>query len=242
MNGLTMHTRSNEIQHTDSQWTLVDQHSELVRRAAHQLMARLPASVQLDDLIQAGMLGLLEAAQRFDPTKGASFATFADRRVRGAMLDEIRKNAWAPRSLHRKAREIATAIREVEATCGGEAREQDIAAHMGMSKADYHHIVAELRGQKLISIEDLGTDNEDSDNYLVSSLPRPEELAEQQHMLELLAAAIDALPQREKLVLALYYDEYLNLKEIGTVLGVSESRISQLHSQALNRLKIKLSH
>ena len=242
MNGLTMQTRSNVPQRADPQWKLVHEHSALVRRAAHQLMARLPASVQLDDLIQAGMLGLLEAAQRFDPAKGASFATFADRRVRGAMLDEIRKNAWAPRSLHRKAREVAAAVREVETVSGGEAREQDIVAHLGLSKAEYHQILAELRGQKLVSIEELGTENEDSDNYLVSSMPLPEDLAEQQHMLELLAAAIDALPQREKLVLALYYDEYLNLKEIGTVLGVSESRVSQLHSQALNRLKVRLSH
>jgi len=196
----------------------------------------------MDDLIQAGMLGLVEAAQRFDASKGASFATFADRRVRGAMLDEVRKNAWAPRSLHRKAREVAAATREVESVSGGEAREQDIIARMGVSHDEYHQVVANLHGQKLISIEELGTDSEDSDNYLISSAPRPEELTEQQHLLEVLVHALDTLPKREKLVLALYYDEHLNLKEIGAVLGVSESRVSQLHSQALKRLKAKLSH
>ena len=255
MNGLTnplqnpvqnfdsQHSASTENQPlTDNMDDLIDQHTALVRRAAHHLMARLPASVQIDDLIQAGMLGLLEAAQRFDATKGATFATFADRRVRGAMLDEVRKNDWAPRSLHRRGREVAAAIRQIETINGGEAREQEIIACLGVSQSEYHQVVANLHSHKLVSIEDLGNDNEGSDNFLVSSLPKPEELAEQQHILELLAKAIDGLPQREKLVLALYYDEHLNLKEIGTVLGVSESRVSQLHGQALGRLKAKLSH
>ncbi|MCB1808552.1 MAG: RNA polymerase sigma factor FliA [Candidatus Competibacteraceae bacterium] len=251
MNGLTNQAQNFAPQYSnpvksgltaDAINDLVNQHCALVRRAAHHLIARLPTSVQIDDLIQAGMLGLLEAAQRFDDSKGASFATFADRRVRGAMLDEIRKNAWAPRSLHRKAREVAAAVRHIETTSGGEAREQDIIAHLGMTQHEYHQVVANLHSHKLLSIEDLGTENEDSDNFLVSSLPLPEDLADQEHMLELLASAIDGLPKREKLVLALYYDEHLNLKEIGAVLGVSESRISQLHSQALTRLKTKLSH
>lgn len=241
MSGLTRQDSQQKDQQ-DYVSEMVNQHSALVKRAAHHLLMRLPASVQLDDLVQAGMLGLLEAAQRFDASKGASFATFADRRVRGAMLDEIRKNAWTPRSLHRKAREVAAAIREVENASGGEAREQDVVACLGMSSDEYHQVVSTLHTHRLVSIEELGTDNEDGSNFLVSSLPKPEELAEQQHLMELLAKAIDALPERESLVLSLYYDEHLNLKEIGAVLGVSESRVSQLHSQALGRLKTKLSH
>lgn len=239
MNGLT----------TSNQ--LVTEHSNLVPRAAHHLLTRIPASVQWDDLLQAGMLGLVEAAQRFDPDKGASFATYADRRVRGAMLDEVRKNAWAPRSLHRKARELAAAVREVESNQAdranqvsreGVAREQEIADCMGVSNAEYHQVVAELHSQKLLSIEELGNEQSDSENFLVSNSPLPDDLADRQHRLEMLAIAIDKLPKREQLVLSLYYDEHLNLKEIGSVLGVTESRVSQLHSQALGRLKQKLNH
>jgi RNA polymerase sigma factor for flagellar operon FliA len=221
---------------------LLSRHTALVQRVAHHLMVRLPASVQIDDLIQAGMLGLLEASRRFNPNRGANFATFAERRIRGAMLDEIRKGDWAPRSVHRKAREVAAAIQAVETAKGGEARDQEVAEELGLSLAEYHDTLSDLRGQKLLSLQNLGGNEEDEDStdLLAASDIGPEETVHRELVLQQLVRAIDGLPEREKLVLSLYYDEGLNLKEIGAVLEVSESRVSQLHSQALARLRARV--
>lgn len=211
-----------------------------VKRIAYHLLARLPASVQVDDLIQAGLLGLLEAARRYDPTQGANFSTFAEPRIRGAMLDEIRKGDWTPRSVHRKAREVSAAIHAVETATGREAREREIAEQMGLSLAEYHDTLADLRGQKLLSLDEAGPDDESEVQQIPAPDSDPSEAVNREHLCKLLAGAIDLLPERERLVLSLYYDEELHLKEIGAVLGVSESRVSQLHSQALARLRTRV--
>ncbi|MCP5195781.1 MAG: RNA polymerase sigma factor FliA [Gammaproteobacteria bacterium] len=211
-----------------------------VKRIAYHLLARLPASVQIDDLIQAGMLGLLEAAHRYDSMQGANFMTFAEPRIRGAMLDEVRKGDWVPRSVHRKAREVSTAIHTVETTTGREARDREIAAQMGLTLAEYHNTLADLRGQKLLSLDEAGADDESEVQRVPSSEDDPSETVNREHLCKLLAAAIGLLPERERLVLSLYYDEELHLKEIGAVLGVSESRVSQLRSQALARLRARI--
>ncbi|HHW76420.1 MAG TPA: RNA polymerase sigma factor FliA [Xanthomonadaceae bacterium] len=218
---------------------LIARHAPQVKRIAYHLLARLPASVQVDDLIQAGMLGLLEAARRYDPAQGANFATFAEPRIRGAMLDEIRKGDWTPRSVHRKAREVATAIRAVETATGREARDQDIAAQLGIGLSDYHDTLADLRGQKLLSLDEAGEDDEHEARRVPAPNGDPAETVNREHLLGQLARAIDLLPERERLVLSLYYDEELHLREIGAVLGVSESRVSQLHGQALARLRAR---
>lgn len=212
----------------------------LVKRIAYHLLARLPASVQVDDLIQAGMLGLLEATRRYDPTQGANFTTFAEPRIRGAMLDEIRKGDWTPRSVHRKAREVTAAIHAVETASGREARDRDVAEQLGITLAEYHETLADLRGQKLLSLDEPGADNENEAERIPAPNADPAEAVNRDSLLKLLASTIELLPEREKLVLSLYYDEELHLKEIGAVLGVSESRVSQLHSQALARLRARV--
>ncbi len=235
MTTLSAYAYANE-DHADD---LVHRHASLVKRIAYHLLARLPDSVQVDDLIQAGMLGLLEAARRYDPGQGASFTTFAERRIRGAMLDEIRKGDWVPRSLHRKAREVSGAIREVELETGREARPREVAERLGIGVGEYQDILGDLRGQKLLSIDMIGAEDEDGAEQLVSPDAQPAEVVQRQEALGRLVDAIDGLPERERLVLSLYYDENLNLKEIGAVLGVSESRVSQIHGQALLRLRAR---
>lgn len=220
------------------QQQIVEQHTNLVKRIAHHMVARLPASVQVDDLIQAGMIGLLEASKNFETGKGASFETFAGIRIRGAMLDEIRRGDWAPRSVHRNSRLIANAIREVENETGRDARDQEVAEKLDMSLGDYHHILNDVSSGRIIGIEDLGV----SDDVIVagtqdSTHDEPFADVEQGAFQHALTDAIRGLPERESLVLSLYYDEELNLKEIGQILDVSESRVSQIHSQAMVRLK-----
>jgi RNA polymerase sigma factor for flagellar operon FliA len=213
---------------------LVRQHAELVKRIAYHLCARLPPSVEVDDLIQAGMLGLLEAAAHYTEGKGATFETFAGIRIRGAMIDGLRKLDWAPRSVHRRTREVAQAIRDIERETGAEARAGDIAARLGIDLDEYHRIVQDSVACQLASLEDLGT--------VDPSDERPDPFREVADLgfRVALVQAIAALPERERLLMALYYQEEMNLKEIGLVMGVTESRVSQLHGQAITRLKARL--
>lgn len=221
----------------------VEEYAFLVKRIASHMMVRMPASVQLDDLVQAGMIGLLEAAQKFDNSKGASFETYAGIRIRGAIVDEMRRGDWVPRSVHRNARRIADAMSQVEARTGRDASDVEVADEMGVSIEEYHAMANDSVAGRLFSYEETVEDDElgVSLNEGNEGLRGPAETVQLQAMQDALAAAIDQLPERERLVLSLYYDEELNLKEIGLVLGVSESRVSQIHSQAALRLKKKLS-
>ena len=221
---------------------LVHQHASLVKRIAHHLLARLPDTVQLDDLIQSGMLGLFEAAKNYDATKGATFETYAGIRIRGAMLDEVRKGDWAPRSVHRNNRKVIEAMRLVEAREGRDAQDSEVAQQLGMRLEDYYSLMQDFQGHRLFSYEDMLDQGEmeltEADDKASSNLPY-DSIQDAAFQLQLVEA-IKQLPEREQLVLSLYYDEELNLKEIGAVLGVSESRVSQLHSQAALRLKARL--
>ncbi len=228
-----------EVQ-TDSMNDIVLQYAPLVKRIAHHLLLRMPSSVQVDDLVQSGMIGLLEAARKYDLSKGASFETYAGIRIRGAMLDEIRKGDWAPRSVHRKSREVADAIRSVEMRTGTDARDQDVAAELGISLEDYHAILQDSSGSRLFSFDDMLEGDDSLIEKVAGEVPNPLEGLQNDAFRGELAAAIATLPERERLVLALYYDEELNLKEIGQVLGVSESRVSQIHTQAALRLRSRL--
>ena len=220
---------------------VVEQYAPLVKRIAHHLLLRMPASVQIDDLIQSGMIGLLEAARKYDVTKGASFETYAGIRIRGSMLDEVRKGDWAPRSVHRKSRKVAEAIKAIEARTGHDARDKDIAQEMNIDLNAYYAILQDASGSRLFSFDDIMEGDDSAIELAAGELPGPCDGLQRDTFKSHLARAIDGLPEREKLVLALYYDEELNLKEIGEVIGVSESRVSQIHSQAAMRLRARLS-
>lgn len=238
MNGLAMYTG---VMAGDSD-DLVTKHAPLVKRIAYHLMSRLPPSVQADDLIQAGMIGLLEASRNYDAKQGASFETYAGIRIRGAMLDEIRKNDWAPRSVHRKARKVAEAVRQIEHQKGRDARDNEVATALGMSLDEYHQMLQDASGYLVLSFDDMGNDDESLASQISDNEPGPFEGLQKDDFKKNLAEAIAGLPERERLVMTLYYDEELNLREIGAVLGVSESRVSQIHSQALLRLQARLGH
>lgn len=224
----------------NSKEDLVTRYAPLVKRIAYHLIGRLPASVLVDDLIQAGMLGLLDAANQYDQSQGASFETYATIRIRGSMLDELRRNDWAPKSVHRKARELADAIHTIEMTTGRAARDDEIAEAMGISLDDYYKILQDSSASRMVSLDDSGDDNFTSGFSIADDSDVPaENVAEDQFRGEL-ARAISQLPERERMVMVLYYDRELNLKEIGAILKVSESRVSQIMSQAHGRLRSRL--
>lgn len=215
----------------------------LVRRMAHHLAAKLPASVEIDDIIQAGMIGLMDAAQRFEESQGFQFETFASQRIRGAMLDELRQNDWLPRSLRKSLRRIETAIAKLEQRYGRPPTEREIAADLGVGLEEYHGLLQDARGYQLLHLEDFTHDDEDGflERHCPDERENPFERVKDARFRAALVRAIDTLPPREKLLLGLYYEQELNFKEIAAVLEVSESRVCQLHSQAVARLRGKMS-
>lgn len=237
MNGLAMYAASQKTASDE----MVVRYAPLVKRIAYHLVARLPATVQPDDLIQAGMIGLLEASRNYDASQGASFETYAGIRIRGSMLDEIRKNDWMPRSVHKKSRMLAQAVRKIEGTTGRDARDHEVAAELEMTLQEYHQILKDVHGQRVLSVEDLGLEGESVYDSTPTKIMGPLEGLQKTDFNNRLSDAISGLPERERMVMTLYYEEELNLREIGSVLGVSESRVSQIHSQAVIRLQARLS-
>lgn len=223
-----------------TQETLLKSHALLVKRIAHHLSGRLPKSILLDDLIQAGMLGLLEALRSYDDSKGASFETYASIRIRGFMLDEVRRNDWVPRSVYRNSRLISQAVRTVENRHGREASDHDVAEELGLNLPEYHDLLADANGAHLYGFEDLGVTDDMLRDDLSVTTTEPQASLLRADMLSHLAAVIDGLPKNEQMVLSLYYEHGLNLKEIGEVMGVTESRVSQIHSQATHRIKARM--
>lgn len=234
--GLAQGGNVNQLTHE----ALIKEHAHMVKRIAYHLMGRLPPSIQLDDLLQAGMLGLLESVKNYDDSKGASFETYAGIRIRGHMLDEVRRNDWVPRSVYRNARLISAAVKEVENRLGRDAKDHEVAKELDISLEEYHSMLSDSAGGHLYGFDDLGvTDDVLKDEHKTHcSDPHLQALNSDRTMQ--LSQVINGLPKNEKLVLSLYYEQDLNLKEIGEVLGVSESRVSQIHSQATHRIKARL--
>lgn len=222
-----------------SEKELVTRHADLVKRVAHHLAARLPSSVDVNDLIQAGVMGLLEAARHYNGDRGASFETYAGIRIRGAMVDELRKNDWAPRSVHRRARSAASAIHDIEQAEGREARESEIAEKLGVTLEEYRQIAYDASRCHVISM-DVHEGEEGEGIECIETAEGPSEHLQREEFQRELAEAITHIPERERLVLSLYYNDELNLREIGAVLGVSESRVSQIQGQALLRVRARM--
>jgi len=220
---------------------LVNQYAPLVKRIAYHLMAKLPASVEVDDLVQNGMIGLLDAIGRFEEGLGAQFETYAVQRVRGAMLDGLRENDWLPRGLRKEMRRVEAAIQKLEHEQGRQPSETELAAALGMPLADYQKLLLDARGHQMVYLEDLFAEDEDYlDRHVTGTSLDPLTIIEEANMRTALVAAISTLPDREKLMMALYYEQDLNLREIGEVMGVTESRVCQLHTQAVARLRASL--
>ncbi len=226
--------------HSFNRNQLVDQHVPLVKRIAYHLSGRLPADVQINDLIQSGVVGLLEAAQQYDPTQGASFETYAGIRIRGAMLDELRRSDWTPRSVHRNARRVSEAIRVVEHRQGREAQPRQVADELQVTLDDYQHMVRDAVCSQVLSFQQIFDPDSEGEDNLPGHEFDPLQHVQAESFRRALAQEITRLPEREKLVMSLYYDYELNLREIGEVLGVSESRVCQLHGQALLRLRARM--
>lgn len=221
---------------------LVQRFVPLVKRIAYHLMARLPANIQFEDLVQNGMIGLLDAIDRFEEGFGAQFETYATQRVRGAMLDGLRQNDWLPRTMRRELRRIEQAINQLEHAHGRAPSEQELADALGMSLADYQKTLQEARGHQLVYYEDFNGEGDEDflERNFSDADADPASILEEADIRANLIRAIGNLPEREKMMMALYYEQDLNLREIGDVMGVTESRVCQLHSQAIARLRAQL--
>ena len=223
---------------------LIRQYQPLVHRLAHHMMAKLPASVEVDDLIQVGLIGLSEALSRYETGQGAQFETFATQRIRGAMLDELRENDWMSRGSRKNQKDIEQALRRLEHQLGRSPIESEIAAELGLSLSDYQSLLGKVRGTQLIYLEDMGRSGEDDDGFLdrhvADNDADPLNLLGDQRLRQALVAAIKTLPEREQCVMSMYYEQDMNLKEIAAVLNITESRVCQLHSQSVARLRAKM--
>ena len=220
----------------------VNKFAPLVKRIAYHLMAKLPASVQVDDLIQAGLIGLMDAAEHYDDTQGAQFETYAVQRIRGSMLDELRQADWLPRTVRKSLRQIEASINKLEQKNQRAPNEAEVAKEMNIGLPAYQQMLLDARGHQLLYYEDL-QDSDDTDffeRHVAGESGDPLKMLEDEGFRKVLVEAISALPEREKQMMGMYYEQELNLREIGEVLGVSESRVCQLHSQAVARLRVKL--
>lgn len=218
----------------------------IVKIIASKLYARIPSGIELEDLVHTGILGLIDAVRKYDPTKGTRFSTYASLRIKGAILDELRNLDWASRSLRRKIKEIEQAFEALEIKCGRPPKEEEVAESLGMPLSAFQKLLNECRGVGIgvfrIALEDEANISDDRmlNYYMDEDRSSPALFMEKNEMKELIASFINELPQKEKLVLNLYHLENLNLKEVGKIMALTESRISQIRTAAILRLRGKL--
>ena len=223
---------------------LIRQYVPLVQRLAHHMIAKLPPNVELDDLVQVGMIGLADALSRFEASQGVQFETFATQRIRGAMLDELREGDWLSRGSRKNQKDIEKAVRRLEHKLGRAPAESEIAVELNMPLAEYQSMLNKVRGTQLVYLEDMGGGSEDDDGFLDRHAADPEadpmSKLKDQRLRQALVTAIEGLPERERYIMGMYYEQDMNLKEIAAVLGITESRVCQLHSQSIARLRSKM--
>lgn len=225
---------------------LIIEYSPLIKYIAHRIAMRLPPHIELDDLMSAGVIGLIDAIEKYNPDKDTQFKTYAEIRIRGAILDELRAQDWVPRSVRQKASALSDVYAKLEQRLGRPADDQEVADEMGVSIEEFHELLRQAAGQAILSVEDLGGVSKDGEKRDLMEViagtkeTDPETLARLEEIRSIIALAIDQLPEKERLVVSLYYYEELTMKEIGEVLGITESRISQIHTKLVLRLRAKL--
>ncbi|MFA6037102.1 MAG: RNA polymerase sigma factor FliA [Legionellales bacterium] len=219
---------------------LVNEYQPLVKRIAYHVSSKMPGHVQTDDLIQAGLMGLLEAADRFSEDKGASFTTYAGIRIRGAMLDEVRRTDWVPRSVYRDNRKVQDAMRKVEGVKGSAAKDTEVAHELKLDVDAYHKMLQNSHSASVYSLDELGINEDRLEGEFNSVVLEPYKILYEEKFQHFLFENIENLPEKECKVVSLYYLEEKNLREIGQILGVTESRVCQIHAQAVNRLRNKM--
>jgi RNA polymerase sigma factor FliA len=223
---------------------MIRQYQPLVRKLAHHMMAKLPPSVEVDDLIQVGLIGLADALSRFEAAQGVQFETFATQRIKGAMLDELRDNDWMSRGSRKSQKDIESAMRKLEHKLGRSPMESEIASELGMELSEYQTLLGKVRGTQLVYLEDMSGHNDDDDTFLdrhvADTEADPLHILRDQRLKASLVAAIKSLPEREQYIMSMYYEQEMNLKEIAAVLDITESRVCQLHSQSIARLRAKM--
>jgi RNA polymerase sigma factor for flagellar operon FliA len=219
---------------------LMTEYAPFVKRVAYHMITRLPSNIQLEDIVQTGMIGLFEALKAYDMSKGASFETYARIRIQGAMIDEVRRCDWTPRSVYKKSRQISEAIRIIEGEQGRDAKDSEVAEQLQLSMDDYYGMVKDAAGCQLLSYEDIAAVGGCHDEYESSELNNPYTQLQEEDFKQGLVEKIKNLPEREKMIMSLYYDEEFNLREIGEILGITEGRVCQIHGQALLRLRARM--
>lgn len=223
---------------------MIRQYVPLVRRLAHHMIAKLPPNIELDDLIQVGMIGLSEALTRYEVSQGVQFETFATQRIRGAMIDELREGDWMSRSSRKSQKDIERAVRKLEQKLGRSPLESEIAVELEMTLPDYQELLGKVRGTQLVYLEDMSSGGDDEagflDKHVADDSADPMQMLRDHRLRQALVDAIKTLPEREQHIMSMYYEADLNLKEIAAVLGVTESRVCQLHSQSIARLRAKM--
>lgn len=224
---------------------LIMDYAPLIRFVAQRISARLPSNIEIDDLISAGVIGLMDAIEKYDPSRDNKFKTYAEFRIRGAILDELRSQDWVPRSVRDKAKRIERAYIELEQKYGRAVTDTELSTALGMTLEEYYDMISKVKAVSLLSVDELTIHNQHEKRSLLESLENvnsknPFIQLKSKSIRKLLINNIEQLPEKQKLVLSLYYYEELNLKEIGKILEVTESRVSQLHTQAVDKLRSKL--